>query len=212
VKRFLLPLYGILAKLGGFGLLILGIFDSSFLFMPLGNDLLMLGLTARHPDLLLYYAFMATLGSMIGCFLIDWICRKGGEQGLHRVLPEKRIEYVKNRVRKSAGPALALAAIMPPPFPFTPFVAVAAAFQYPRKKLFGILAPMRMLRFSVIGLLAILYGPGIIELANAPAVEYTIGAIVVVCVVGSVISIYGWIKRSRTVSGRRLAHPKTRTA
>src|SRR6266540_1985280 len=102
--------------MGGVGLILMGLLDSSFLFMPLGNDLLVLGLTANHPRRLLYYASMATVGSLAGCALIDWISRKGGEEGLSRVLPKRRIEYVKRKVSKNAGWPLAVAALMPPPF------------------------------------------------------------------------------------------------
>ena len=41
MKQFLLPIFYFFAKLGGAGLFFVGILDSSFLFMPLGNDLLM---------------------------------------------------------------------------------------------------------------------------------------------------------------------------
>ena len=181
--------------------MLLGVLDSSFLFMPLGNDILMLVLTAQHHAWLLYYAGMATLGSTLGCAIIDWISRKGGEEGLERVLPRKRIEYVKKKVSKNAGWALALSAIMPPPFPFTPFVAGAAAFQYPRKKLYPILTGMRFLRFSLVGLLAIFVGKRILVLADQPIVQYTIIGLMILCIIGSGMSIYGWIKRSRKVAG-----------
>jgi len=75
----------------------------------------------------------------------------GGEKGLERTLGHKRTEYVKKRVKKSAGWALALASLMPPPFPFSPFVAGAAAFQYPRKKLLSVIAASRFVRFSIDG-------------------------------------------------------------
>ena len=44
------------ARMGGFGLIGFGILDSSFLFLPLGNDLLLIVLTARKPELFWYYA------------------------------------------------------------------------------------------------------------------------------------------------------------
>ena len=104
------------------------------------------------------YASMATVGSVTGSMIVDFISRKGGEQGLHRVLPEKRIEYVKRRVRTRAGYAIAAAACFRRPFPFTPFVAAAAALQYPRWRMIALLLSARMLRFSLIGLLGISSG------------------------------------------------------
>jgi membrane protein YqaA with SNARE-associated domain len=192
-------LFAIFIRLGGLGLLILGIFDSSFLFMPLGNDLLLVALVARNRSMLLPYAAMATAGSVLGCLLIDWISRKGGEEGLPKIVPARQLKYVERRVRKNAAWAIALASIMPPPFPFTPFVAAASAFQYPKKKLFGLIAIVRFARFFLVGMLAVVFGQSIIRMAKAPAVKTVILAIVALSIVGSVISVYSWIKRSRSV-------------
>ena len=84
------------------GLLLLGILDSSFLFAPLGNDLLVVAMTAhRHTvHAMLYYAFMSTVGSVLGCLLVDLMLRRAGEKGLEKHLPAKRLEYVKCKVRR----------------------------------------------------------------------------------------------------------------
>lgn len=197
MKELLIPVFYFLAQLGGFGLLLLGIMDSSFLFVPLGNDLLMLVLTAREPHRIALYALLAAAGSTCGSALVDWISRKGGEEGLQRLLPKKRIEAIQVRVRNNAGYALALGALMPPPFPFTAVVAVAAALQYPRRKLLTILAAARYLRFALIGLLGISFGRSVLDAAQHPAVQYSIIGLVVISVIGSVLSLYGWATRSR---------------
>ena len=59
------------AHLGAFGLLILGVLDSSFLFLPSGNDLLLVALTAQHRNRWPYYVLMSTAGSTLGC--LPWI-------------------------------------------------------------------------------------------------------------------------------------------
>jgi membrane protein DedA with SNARE-associated domain len=200
MRSSLLAFFGVAAQLGGVGLILMGILDSSFLFVPLGNDLLMLGLTSQHHNWLLYYAAMATLGSSAGCFLIDSVARKGGEQGLARILPPKRIEYVKRKISNKAGWAIALSALMPPPFPFTAFVAGAAALQFPRKSLFSILAASRFVRFCVIGLLAIFFGQSILQFSRTPFVAYTLIALVVLSIVGSFVSVYRLIQRGRTAA------------
>jgi membrane protein YqaA with SNARE-associated domain len=186
-----------LARLGAPGLILVGVLDSSFLFLPFGNDLLMLGFAARHPVRLALYASMAAIGSVSGAMIIDTISRKGGEQGLHRVLPKKKIEHVKRKVSSRAGYALALAALLPPPFPFTAFVAVAAALQYPRWRMIAVLLSARMLRFSIIGILGISFGPAILKLAERPEVKYTLVGLLLVCIAGSTVSIVGWVRRGR---------------
>src|SRR5258706_16275429 len=99
-------LFAIFIRLGGFGLLILGVLDSSFLFTPFGNDLLMVALTAREHRMLPVFASMATAGSVLGCWLVDRIARKGGGEGLERIVSRRQLEFVKQKVRKSGGGAL----------------------------------------------------------------------------------------------------------
>jgi membrane protein YqaA with SNARE-associated domain len=191
-------LFAVFIRLGPFGLLILGILDSSFLlFLPLGNDLLMVALTARNHSMLPLFAGMATAGSVLGCSLTDWIARKGGEKGLEKIIAARQLNYVKRKVTDSAGKALVLASIMPPPFPFTAFVAGAAALQYPRKKLLGTIAGARLGRFVILGALAITFGERILQLAKAPSVQIAILTLAVISVVGSVLSVVSWIKRGR---------------
>src|SRR5689334_19209322 len=160
-------------NMGGPGLLVLGILDSSFIFAPLGNDLLVVAMTARsHSTLkMLYYAGMSTIGSMLGCLLVDIIMRKAGEKGLEKHLSPKRLEYVRKKVEKRAGWALAVASIAPPPFPFTPFVMATAALQYSRAKMLAIVGAARMVRFTVLGLLALRFGRSILKWAEGDVVQ-----------------------------------------
>jgi len=191
-----------LFQMGGLGLFALGVLDSSFLMMPLGNDLLIVALTVTHHAHLPYYVVMATAGSVLGCLAVDYLSRKGGEAGLDRRISRRRLDYIKWQIEKRAGWALALASLMPPPFPFTPFVAAAAAFQYPRGKLLGVIALSRAVRFSIEGLLAIQFGRSILALAKAPAVQYGVIGLIVVSIAGSGLSVYRWVKRSRHVKTR----------
>jgi membrane protein YqaA with SNARE-associated domain len=192
-------LFRIFWQLGGPGLLLLGIFDSSFLFAPLGNDLLVVALTAHYHSVprMLYYAAMSTIGSILGCLLVDIVLRPAGEHGLARHLPARRIGYIKGKVERNAAWALIVASIAPPPFPFTPFIMAAAALQYPRNKMVAITGAARMVRFTAIGALALIFGRRILAWAESPVVQGVLIGIIAICVVGSVVSVVGWIRRSR---------------
>ncbi len=185
-------------SLGGFGLLLLGTLDSSFLFFPLGNDLLIVLLTVQHHERMPYYAAMAALGSVLGCFITESISRKGGEAGLQGRVSARRLAYIQRQVTKRAGLMLALACLMPPPFPFTIFVIVAAALQYPRLRMLLIIAAARLARFLIEGYLAIHYGQRILALAKTPAVQGVILGIVVISIGGSIWSILTWVNRSKS--------------
>jgi membrane protein YqaA with SNARE-associated domain len=198
VKGIVHTLFITFAHLGGLGVLILSAIDSSPLLIPLGNDLLFVAMTARKHDLMVYYVFMEVAGSVLGCLIVDALSRKGGEEGLEKTLPRGRLEAVKKRVRKSASWALVLASLMPPPFPFTPFVAGAAAFQYPRKKLLAVVSAARFARFLLEGLLAIHFGRHLLRLENSALLEYMVIALLVVSIGGSGLAVLSWSRRKQT--------------
>src|SRR5947209_106051 len=164
MKNFAHGLFAVLLSLGGPGLLLLGILDSSFLFAPLGNDLLLVAMTARHRSIphLLYYAAMSAAGSVLGCLLVDLIMRPLGEKGLEKYLPERKLKNFKSKVRTNAARALVVASLAPPPFPFTPFVMAAAALQYSRSRLLATAGLARLGRFTIVGLLAFRFGERIL--------------------------------------------------
>ena len=190
-------LFGFFLHLGPAGPLLLGIADSSFLFLPFGNDLLLVVLLARDHHRIWLYVPMAALGSTIGVFLLDLVCRAGGEEGLKRMLKAKRFEYLKKKMAERAGFAVALAGIAPPPFPFTAVIAAASALAYPRARLLAIAFAARVVRFSLIGLAAILLGRQILRIARSPVFFWAMVAFITLCAIGSAISINGWMKHGR---------------
>jgi membrane protein YqaA with SNARE-associated domain len=190
-------LYIFFTRLGGVGLFTLGVLDSSFLVMPLGKDLLMVVLTTKERGHMLYYAAMATAGSVLGALLMDMIFRKAGEKGLEKHLSKKRLEYVKRKVSGKAAWALAVASLAPPPFPFTPFIMGASALQYPRKRLLLVVGAARLVRYLVIGALALQFGRRILTWADSTVVQVAVIGLVVVSIAASVISVVRWFQRSR---------------
>jgi membrane protein YqaA with SNARE-associated domain len=189
-------LFALFIALGGFGLLGAGVL-TSFIFVPFGHDLLMVALTARNTERMLFYAAMSAAGSVLGALLVDLVFRKGGESGLAKRLPPKRLDYIKRKVSTKGGPAIALAALVPPPFPYSPFIMAASALQYPRKKLLAIIGIFRLIRFMGLGLLAIYFGSRILRLAEHPVVQIGVLGLIVLAIAGSAISIYRWVKGSR---------------
>jgi membrane protein YqaA with SNARE-associated domain len=180
-------------SLGGFGLVLLGILDSSFLMMPLGNDLLVVALTAQHHNRVLLYAVLGAIGSTIGVALAHWVSSKTGQKALEGSRKSRQIAFVERKVKKYGGFAIGVAALAPPGFPFTPFIVVTAALQYPRTKMLIIIALCRLVRFLIEGWLAIVYGVRILEMANSPVFHRAILGLVLISVAGSAFSIWSWI-------------------
>jgi len=197
---FLRYVYFELSHLGGFGLLILSAIDASPLFFPFGNDLLMVALTVREHKHMPYYAAMAAIGSTLGCLAVDIPSRTGGEKGLEKTVSPKRFKAIKKQVKERAAWTLVAACLMPPPFPFTPVIAGTAALQYPRKRLLTIVLLSRLIRFTIIGVLAILFNRRIIELARSRIVGSVVVVILVLSMAVSVFTIFRWVKPAKSKS------------
>ncbi|MBV9086009.1 MAG: hypothetical protein JOY79_00870, partial [Acidobacteriaceae bacterium] len=75
------------SRLGGPGLILLGLADNSVVPLPGSIDALTIILTAHQKEWWLYYAFMATVGSVIGGYLTFRLGHKGGEEALEKKIP-----------------------------------------------------------------------------------------------------------------------------
>src|ERR1700682_1209726 len=73
--------------LGGLGFIPLGLLDSSIIPLPGSMDVLTIVLSAGKQGFWLYYAFMATVGSVIGGYVTYRLARKGGEGKLGSKVP-----------------------------------------------------------------------------------------------------------------------------
>ena len=188
-------------RLGAPGLLLLSTLDSSFLFIPLGNDLVLIALIAANRGGLkwILYVTACSAGSMLGVLLVDLLMRTAGEAGLKEFLSRNNIKRLKYYLEKRADGAVFAATLMPPPFPFTVVIMAAAALQYSRKRLLGLVLLGRLMRFSLEALLAIYFGDRLLLYLNSKPLEYFVYGLVVVAAVGSTLSLIRWV-RSRSHS------------
>ncbi len=104
-------------ELGGVGLFIIALLDSSFLSFPQVNDLLILVLSTRFPERMLYYAGMTVLGSLIGCFLLYGVARRGGEVFLRKRLKGPYVDRAIALYQRHGLLAVVVPALQPPPVP-----------------------------------------------------------------------------------------------
>jgi membrane protein YqaA with SNARE-associated domain len=206
--KFIRPVLAFLLHLGYFGPVLMGVLDSSFLFLPFGNDLLVVTLVARNHHGWPWYVLAAASGSTIGVFVLALIAHKLGEEGIKKMAGEKRFAKLHKMIDAHGSKAVFLACIAPPPFPFTMVIAAAAALDFSRLRICAVNFFTRGIRFAVLSLLAIKYGRHILEVANSNAFRLTMVGFILLCLAGSGLSIYTWIKNVRTVrkpSGRSLA-------
>jgi membrane protein YqaA with SNARE-associated domain len=186
-------------RLGAFGLFLFSVLDSSFLVLPFGNDLLLIGLTSsdRSGFTWILYVLAAAAGSVIGALVVDIVMRAAGEKGLQRFVSEKRIQQLKDRIDTKAGVTIFLATILPPPFPFTPVVMTAAALQYPRSKLLSIVFGGRLVRYTVEAILALYFGRKLIRYINSDVFAYLVYILIGLAFVLSSISALKWFGKRK---------------
>ena len=187
MKSFITWLYGLALAIGGPGLFAVAFLDSSFVSLPQINDILVVLMVTQHKAWILYYAAMATLGSVAGCYVIYYLAQKGGEAFLRKRLRAGHAERALAVYRRHGLLALIVPALLPPPAPFKLFVLMAGVAEVPPVKFVVAIAAARGARYSMLGLLAILYGDLALELMR------TRGRDVALVLVGFiVISAVGW--------------------
>jgi len=145
--------------LGAPGLFLISFLDSSVLSFPVINDLLLIELCIQRPARMPLYASMAALGSVLGCVLLFFIAEKGGEKLFHKYAG-KRAQAVHNWVVRNGFAGMLFAALLPPPTPFKVFVVAAGVFEVPLLSFTSAVTLARLLRYFVIGYLAIRFGEG----------------------------------------------------
>lgn len=149
---------GVALSLGGPGLFFIAFLDASVLSLPEINDILIVWMVTRHKERLVYYASMATLGSLAGCLVLYWVAWKGGETVLRKWFHERHVERGMATFQRYGLLALLVPAILPPPAPFKIFVLLGGVARVPLKKFTGAIALGRGLRYFGEGLLAVWYG------------------------------------------------------
>src|SRR5579872_5442628 len=81
-----------LFRLGGLGLVLLGIADNSVIPLTGSMDVLTIYLAARHREPWPYYAFMATLGAVLGGYITYQLARRGGKPALEHRLSRRQVD------------------------------------------------------------------------------------------------------------------------
>jgi membrane protein YqaA with SNARE-associated domain len=147
-----------LRSLGGLGLIPLGVLDNSVVPLPGSMDVFVIVLAADQRDWWPYYAFMATAGSIFGGYLTYRLARGEGKGRLAKRLNRSQMEKVHGAFEKWGAFAITVPAMIPPPFPMTPFLVAAGAAQYSRNKFIAALFLGRGIRYTILAALAAFYG------------------------------------------------------
>ena len=180
------------------GVFVLAALDSTLFFsLPFGIDAAVIILAARMQGLWWVVALLATAGSVAGASLTFWMGVKIGEQGLERWVSPKRLKRVRSSVHEKGAIALAVLDLIPPPFPFTPFVLAAGALEVTPRTFFGTLAVCRLLRFGAEAALARVYGERITSWLDSDLFHDIVLFFIVIAVGLTIVSLVQVVRATR---------------
>ncbi len=168
--------------LGAPGLFLISFLDSSVLTFPVINDLLLIELSIKRPERMPLYAFLAMLGSILGCVLLFFLAEKGGEALFHKHAGD-RAQAIHNWVVHNGFGGMLIAALLPPPTPFKVFVVAAGVFEVPLASFASAITLARAIRYFGIGFLAIRYGHDAL-----PFLKQHIWRVTVVLILAAIVS------------------------
>ena len=191
LTTFSIHLGRVLARYGGFGLFAISFLDSSFLFFPFINDILLIHLASRHADRplwVLMYATECTTGSVLGALVIYAIAYKG--RRLWGEPSEQKMGRARLWLQRNEFLTVLVSSLMPPPLPFKIFPIAAGAFRMDATRLTVGLLVGRGLRFFLEAFVGMRYG------AEAEAhIRHHMGwlSIVTIALIVGGTALYRWM-------------------
>ncbi len=186
-----------LQRLGGIGLVLLGLIDNSLFPTPGSMDALTIILSAHQKSWWPYYAVMATLGGLIGGYSTYMLGVKGGQEALEKKLHKNKAEKIYNIFHRFGFWSLFVPAMLPPPVPFSPFLLTAGALKYPKKNFFLAVGMGRAIRYSLLAYLGSMYSKQIFDFFHA-YYQRTLWTAVALAVIGGLAAfIWSWRRKRR---------------
>ena len=162
LARYTAWILGLMKVLGIWGVFVIAFADSALLGMPV--DFVVATYVYQDRRRLLIYIAMASLGSALGSIPLYIVGYLGGEKVLRKRISEERFLKIHRSFERHEFWALMFPGMMPPPVPFKIFVLGAAVFEMRFRDFLVAIFLGRFVRFGVLSVLVLWFGPQIIGL------------------------------------------------
>lgn len=194
-------------RLGGPGLVLIGIGDSSVIPTFGSMDAMLILFAGNAPRDWPYYSLMALIGSIIGGYLTFRMGREGGKAALEKRFPKKKLERVYHWTQHHSFWAVSVPSFLPPPAPLSPFLLAAGAMNISRKKFLVAYSSARAGRYALIGWLGSKYGHTVLHWLKSSETPLLI-ILVVLGVCGTPVVIWYWKKKLKNKALETKREPK----
>jgi membrane protein YqaA with SNARE-associated domain len=171
--------------------------SSMFFLLPLAVDAAVVILSAGNHDLFWVYPLLAVPGSLVGGAVTFWIGQRIGEKSLENWVSKRGLERVRQTIRNRGAIALAIPAILPPPFPLTPLILGCGALGVNRTRFLVTFAGMRLIRYGMLSVLAWVYGRRILAILGSGSFKGLMIVFIAAALLGIAYTAYRVIKNTR---------------
>lgn len=198
LARYTAWILGLMKLLGIWGAFVIAFADSALLGMPV--DFVVARYVYEDHRRMVMYVAMAALGSALGSIPLYIIGYLGGEKVLRKRISEERFLKIHRSFEAHEFWALMFPGMLPPPLPFKVFVLGAAVFEMRFRDFLVAIFLGRCVRFGVLSMLVLWFGPQIVELLGGAVKRHWIAIIVVI-----IAAICSWLvlrrPRSKVAAG-----------
>jgi membrane protein YqaA with SNARE-associated domain len=199
LKKYTAWIWAVLGPLGPWGVFAIAAVDGSFLGMPI--DFAVATYVYQDRRHFLFYVVMASAGSALGSLVIYGIGYLGGETLVRKRIPAERFAKIHASFERHEFWAVMFPAMLPPPTPFKLFVLAASAFEMRLTHFLGAVFAGRMVRFLVLALLVLTFGPQVIHLVAGIYLQHRSWFFAGIGIVVALGVWIGWGLRGRGASG-----------
>jgi membrane protein YqaA with SNARE-associated domain len=197
MSEFVARIKALALALGGPGLFLVALLDSSFLPLPGITDVLLVVVITRNPAAMLWYVGMTVAGSVVGCLALHYLGRKGGETLVRKKFTGEKIERAMAALQRNGVMAVLIPCLLPPPSPFKIFILLAGVVGISATRLAIAIAIGRGVRYLALGILAVKYGD------RAMAYMHDHGTTVSLAALGALVAGFGiYLAWSKVRTGR----------
>ncbi len=203
LARYTAWVLGLMKVLGLWGPFVIAFADSALLGMPV--DFVVATYVYQDRKRFLLYVFMASVGSALGSVPLYLIGYLGGEKVLRKRISEERFLKIHRSFEQHEFWALMFPGMLPPPMPFKIFVLAAAVFEMRFRDFLIAIVAGRFVRFLVLALLVLWFGPQIIQLVGGAFKRHLLWIAVGVALIAALVI---WLVRRKSAATANESHPR----
>jgi uncharacterized membrane protein YdjX (TVP38/TMEM64 family) len=130
------------------------------------------------------------VGALVGGYGAYALGRKGGKEALEKKVSRRKAQRVYDTFGRYGFWSLFVLALMPPPFPYSPFVIAAGVLNYSRRRFFVAVGVARAIRYTALAYLGSRYHQQIFHFFSEYYLPILWAALALAGIAGGIAAFY----------------------